>query len=87
MQEHQGKIARYFNERGFGFIAGDDGAEIFFHVKFYSPPNTAPNVNARVRYKVRANQRDGWPEAFDVAEIANNAKPQKTLRGNDPVWR
>lgn len=28
----KGRIKNYFNERGFGFIIGDDGNEYFFHI-------------------------------------------------------
>jgi CspA family cold shock protein len=89
MQEHYGKIARYFNDRGFGFIAGDDGNEVFFHIRYFTPAGKAPNVGARVRYNVRANNRDGRPEAIDIEETGekSNAKPQTPIRGNDPIWR
>jgi CspA family cold shock protein len=84
---HYGKIKRYFDDRGFGFLLGDDGEELFFHVRGHLPPNTVPNVGARVRYDVRMSSRNNKPEAFDIEEIKSDVMPQKTLRGNDPVFR
>jgi CspA family cold shock protein len=89
MTKHYGTILRYFDDRGFGFIGADSGEELYFHITSHIPQEISPTRGERVSYNVRMSTRTGKPEAVDVEATGekSDAKPQKTLRGNDPVWR
>jgi cold shock protein len=64
---HQGIVRRFCAERGFGFIAADDGSDIFFHCSAILSSAT-PRVDQRVSYDVGAS-KDGRPRAERVRLI------------------
>lgn len=59
-----GKIKFFDTERGFGFIAGDDGSQVFLHATALQDDVTAPKPGTRVDYGV-ADGRKG-PQALSV---------------------
>jgi len=58
-----GKVKYYNAERGFGFIIGDDGEEVFLHVTAL-PEGVVPKPGTNVEYSV-ADGRKG-PSALNV---------------------
>lgn len=62
-----GKIKFFDADRGFGFIAGDDGAQVFLHASALPADVTNPKPGARVDYGV-ADGRKG-PQALSVTFI------------------
>ena len=45
-----GKVRFFDADRGFGFIAGDDGADVFLHSSALPADHPNPRVGARVEY-------------------------------------
>jgi len=58
-----GKVKFYDTDRGFGFIAGDDGEQVFLHATAL-PDGIAPKPGTTVEYSV-ADGRKG-PSALSV---------------------
>lgn len=60
-----GKIKHWNRDRGFGFIAPDDGgADIFCHVKdFVDRKQDHFEIGARVTFEASIDQRRSKPEA------------------------
>jgi len=67
---YTGVVADWFNVRGFGFIARDDGErDAFVSIRDCLTENDDFPVGTRVRFKMRNNRRTGRPQAYDCAEI------------------
>lgn len=52
-----GKVKFYDAEKGFGFIHGDDGQEVFLHATALPPQAQAPRPGTRVEYGVADGRR------------------------------
>ncbi len=59
-----GKIKFYDAEKGFGFIAGEDGAEVYLHASALPAGSGAPKPGTRVEYSVADGRRG--PQALAV---------------------
>lgn len=60
-----GKVTKWLDERGFGFIAPDDGGpDVFFHVS--ETPAAGVNLGQAVRYELGINKRTGRTKAVSV---------------------
>ena len=66
----KGKV-KFFNvKKGFGFIAGEDGADVFVHITGLTE-GTKLYDNDEVEYEVE--QTDKGPKAISVVRIAGQA--------------
>ncbi len=59
----RGKIRKVIGDRGFGFIAADDGSEIFFH------RSSLQGVDIK-------DLKEGDPVEFDVEKDPNGRRPR-----------
>ena len=65
----QGKIAKWNDERGFGFISASEGGDsVFVHVSSFPRSDRRPSVNEMVSY-TPAFDSQGRPQAKDVRFI------------------
>lgn len=59
-----GRIKFYDAEKGFGFIQGDDGAEVFLHASALPAGTAAPKPGTRVDFSIADGRRG--PQALSV---------------------
>lgn len=59
-----GKVKWFDTERGFGFIAGEDGGEVFLHASALPEGSPAPKPGSRVEFGVADGRRG--PQALAV---------------------
>ena len=73
-----GKVRFFDADRGFGFITGDDGADVFLHSSALPSDVRSPKVGARVEYSV-ADGRKG-PQALSVRFLKETASVARAKR-------
>lgn len=80
-----GELVQWNDERGFGFIAGDDGKRYFVHVSSIMRMVNRPRAGDRVSF-VRAIGRDGRPGANKVTIEGANPRATRAVlqRGLPP---
>jgi uncharacterized membrane protein YsdA (DUF1294 family)/cold shock CspA family protein len=77
---YQGKIAKWNDERGFGFISPSEGGDsVFAHISSFPRNARRPSVNEVVSYTL-AFDSHGRPQANDVRFIVGQ-------RGDSPMRR
>lgn len=73
-----GKIKFFDAEKGFGFIAGEDGMEVYVHASALPAGSPTPKAGTRVEYSVADGRRG--PQALAVTfpdpvpSVARNAR-------------
>ena len=80
----QGKIAKWNDERGFGFISSSEGGDsVFFHISALPRSDRRPSVNEAVSYTL-AFDSHGRPQANDLRFIAgpSSASPMRQIPGS-----
>jgi uncharacterized membrane protein YsdA (DUF1294 family)/cold shock CspA family protein len=78
----QGKIAKWNDERGFGFISSSEGGgdSLFVHISSFPCRDRRPSVNEMVSY-THGFDSHGRPQANDVRFIVgpNSAPPMRQI--------
>lgn len=79
-----GKIKFFDAEKGFGFVQGEDGAEVYVHASALPPGTGAPKPGTRVEYSVADGRRG--PQALSVqilepapSVVRNHRKPAEDM--------
>lgn len=62
-----GKVKFFDEERGFGFIGGDDGVEVFLHASALPADLPAPRPGQKIEYGVAEGRRG--PQAISVRAV------------------
>jgi len=79
---HQGKITKWKDEKGFGFITPRGGGEqVFVHIKAFSTRHRRPIGNEIVTYEVASDDR-GRKRAESVAFIGDSPIPTQGGAGS-----
>lgn len=72
--KRQGTVKMFSTDRHYGFIAGDDGSDHFFHGS-QMDDGIPPEPGSRVAFAVRPNPRTGKSEACSIEVIAEPVMP------------
>jgi CspA family cold shock protein len=73
-----GKVKWFDEERGFGFIQGDDGAEVFLHASALPAGVVAPRPGTRLDYGIADGRRG--PSALSARVLDTPAAPVRSHR-------
>jgi uncharacterized membrane protein YsdA (DUF1294 family)/cold shock CspA family protein len=69
---YSGKIVRWNEDRGFGFIAAEDGGkDVFLHISALKDRRRKPEQNESVTYEL-GHDTQGRPKALEVAFVHNS---------------
>jgi len=78
-----GKVKFFDDDKGFGFIQGDDGAEVFLHISALPQGTSSIKPGSRVEYGVADGRKGAQALSVRVIEVptlqAVNRKPAEEL--------
>lgn len=90
-QNHQkGKLKRWNDDKGFGFIASDSGKDIFIHVSGFKGMGRRPRVGDVITYQIHAGN-DGKERAVNakiggVTETRSRPTGKNIRKRNSKNW-
>lgn len=82
----QGKIKQYHSDKGFGFIAMPEQADVFFHISDFPLEQGEPKRNERVKFVLEANGNKFKATRIERVESHSlKAKKAKTYAHNTSI--
>mgnify|MGYP001275810938 CR=1 FL=1 len=79
---YEGRLKKWNTERGFGFIAADDGgAELFVHISAFARDRRTPTIGEALSFEVEPG-RDGKKRAVHVLRPGEQAVSRSEPRHN-----
>lgn len=86
MQKHHGTIAKFDNERKFGFIQFDNkNRQIFFHVSRFKAGRN-PNIGEQVLFDI-GQDKQGRPVAINIQEAQFVAQKQQERKQKQQAYK
>lgn len=78
----KGKIIKWDDDKGFGFIlSADDSKNIFVHIKSFKDRNVRPEINQNVTFTIQ-NDTNGKVSAINVSRPTDNPLKNRLDRDN-----
>lgn len=68
MEEEEGVVERYNDEKGYGFVKRQSKGDVFVHVNDLRDSEEDLEEGAKIRFKVRADQQ-GRSRAYEIKRI------------------
>jgi CspA family cold shock protein len=78
-----GKVKFYDEEKGFGFIAGDDGQEVFLHASALPANVTGVKTGTRLEYGIADGKRGAQALSVHVLEAPPSLAKMKRKSADD----
>lgn len=76
----QGKITKWFDDKGYGFITSDQGESVFLHFSAFKSTGLRANIGDRVSYKIAKG--DKGLQAYDLEFLDKIKTSNRTVRSS-----